>query len=499
MHTASATDVRALARAHLLLKKYTIPFEGEGEDLRSRQSSSLATQIDKQHPYELQLAWGDKGICPEFFSAEMKWHWVTTLGNVVTEKLDRLWFSMAETYNRLLVAKPGDPWLILSPETGTGKTQGSCVYAALSALYTDSGILFTTRLTSQCDSVVRDIQHIVQNHCSRYQEGGRFGVLSPQDIALTVHSKQLPEEQPSDSAIFNTSCLVITHESMARTYREVLENEGSFDEKGLARFDSISKWRNGLRIRITDETPSRLVEHFKLDQYAFKTLDFFLDDTLSVEARSQLELVKCIERACRQYWEALSHNEEYDGAKVIALSDFLPTNSKPERFSLQGLFKAIREAPETSSSVNRENIAGLKKDALQCLYALQHVANSWAVSLSNVGGKTIATSAWLITPPDNLPMCVLDATAFTTPFWKVLGAKVKHVTIERNIRDYRNVTAHLCYLPEGGVGKDALRKEIKNRLRSVMGYFKDEIARAEKRRVLLCLPKSLSKRLTHPV
>lgn len=490
MNHENTINVRALARAHLWIDKYKIPFDGEGEDLRGRQHLSLKKQIDHQPPYLLQEAWaaeGRLGLCPEFFVAEMKMHWVDTLGNVVTAKLEKLWRSMAKTFNRLLLAKKGDPWLILSPETGTGKTQGSAVYAALSALYTTTGILFTTRLTSQCDGVVRDINEIAERHCSRYQKGGRFGVLSG-SLAVTIHSDQ--EKEPTESVIFNTPCLIITHERMKRIYKENLEHGSNNSDRALEKFNTITRWRGGLRIRITDETPSNLIEHFRLTPYTFADLLSVLRSQemtgkLSEEAKEQLQLVGCIEQACYQFWKALEETDDHSGAKVITLGDFLPTDHGFQTFTLDALFRAVRGAGDHSQA----DIDKRKEKALGSLLALQHVALSWAVAMSNVESQKIVTSAWLITPPDNMPMAVLDATASTTPLWKVLETKVEHVAIERDIRDYRNVTANLCYLKTGGVGKSATKKDIKVRLDRVFEYFEAEgLEEDDKRRVLICLP-----------
>lgn len=396
LDTVSLEATLNLARAMSKLKEhYDLPMAGSGNTLLSAQNETLADKIAKHPHYRLQETWvaeGNKGLCPEFFVVEMLWRWVRDLNNIATNKLEKLWFVEAETFNRLISAKPEDPWLILSPETGTGKTEGSCVYAALSAIYPDTGILFTTRLTSQCDAVVKNIKDIVSNHCARNPRS-RGCLNLPRPIAVTIHSDQKPVDTPSAADIHNAPCLVITHERMSRTYKEVLENEGTFNDRGLERFSEISKWRKGTRIRITDEAPSGLVEQFQLDKYAFKALEFFLDDSLSPEARSQLEVVNCIRKACEDYWKAMKDAECEETAKVMALGDFLPKDDRLKKFILQELFKVVRSAPDSSTSVR--NMKDRKKDAIDCLLAFQHVAKSWAVALSNIKGTPAATSAWL--------------------------------------------------------------------------------------------------------
>ena len=71
-------------------------------------------------------------VTPEEFSAAMtrRWH---SLGNTSSPKLQQLWAAMAAAFGRAVVDNEtgNSRWRVLEPPTGTGKTQGLSVYAAL--------------------------------------------------------------------------------------------------------------------------------------------------------------------------------------------------------------------------------------------------------------------------------------------------------------------------------------------------------------------------------
>jgi hypothetical protein len=72
-------------------------------------------------------------VTPEEFAAAMMDRW-RSLGNISSDKLKQLWATMAATFARAVADDhPANTttWRVLEPPTGTGKTQGLCVYAAL--------------------------------------------------------------------------------------------------------------------------------------------------------------------------------------------------------------------------------------------------------------------------------------------------------------------------------------------------------------------------------
>ncbi len=79
-------------------------------------------------------------VSPVAFAEKMKEHW-ESLGNCSSEKLMEQWRRMGDAFSRAVLIGAGKrfdgqeygQWQVLQPPTGTGKTQGACVYAALVA------------------------------------------------------------------------------------------------------------------------------------------------------------------------------------------------------------------------------------------------------------------------------------------------------------------------------------------------------------------------------
>src|SRR5882724_5470734 len=107
-------------------------------------------------------------VCPNDFSLRMLQHWTEPrpqgLGQCGSADLQTLWRIMGENFVAATVAAAGgvqSPWRILQPPTGTGKTQGTCLYAAMQAdlnrvaegRLKPVGILIVTRLKEEANTI----------------------------------------------------------------------------------------------------------------------------------------------------------------------------------------------------------------------------------------------------------------------------------------------------------------------------------------------------------
>src|ERR1700759_4247613 len=104
-------------------------------------------------------------VPPQTFVDRLTDQWTTTYHNVPSVPLRKLWATMANTYQEAIIdtaAGVTPRWRILWPPTGSGKTLGAKVYAALQAeqnaatagLRKPVGILIVTRLIDQADKKV---------------------------------------------------------------------------------------------------------------------------------------------------------------------------------------------------------------------------------------------------------------------------------------------------------------------------------------------------------
>src|SRR6266436_4355394 len=103
-------------------------------------------------------------VPPQAFADQMNDHWTHKLSLCPSHALWTLWKVMGTTFQTAIVETANgvqSPWRILQPPTGTGKTQGTCVYSAMQAdLNRDTentlkpvGILIVTRLKAGADNL----------------------------------------------------------------------------------------------------------------------------------------------------------------------------------------------------------------------------------------------------------------------------------------------------------------------------------------------------------
>jgi hypothetical protein len=72
-------------------------------------------------------------VSPQAFSDRMNLRWTEELSLCSSQALRTLWKKIATTFETAIVETAKGiqpPWRILQPPTGSGKTQGACVYAA---------------------------------------------------------------------------------------------------------------------------------------------------------------------------------------------------------------------------------------------------------------------------------------------------------------------------------------------------------------------------------
>src|ERR1700759_3870351 len=128
-------------------------------------------------------------VCPNEFSQRMLQHWTTPcpdgLEQHETPDLVTLWRIMGENFQLATVeAASGvrSPWRILQPPTGTGKTQGTCVYAAMQAevnretegVLKPAGILIVTRLKEEADTLRDKINDLARHRVAVVHHSGNY-------------------------------------------------------------------------------------------------------------------------------------------------------------------------------------------------------------------------------------------------------------------------------------------------------------------------------------
>jgi hypothetical protein len=180
-------------------------------------------------------------MSPEEFATAMtaRWH---SLGNITSPKLQLLWAAMAATFNRAVAEShtAATKWRVLQPPTGTGKTQGLCVYAALTIAKNRTstaplGILVVTRTIVQADEIVADIRALVGDPA----HDGR---------ARARHS----EAKLQAAEMLAADVLVITHEAYTRALEGLSQAQYGRWEENVAPLVMLRRSPAGNVLWMTD-------------------------------------------------------------------------------------------------------------------------------------------------------------------------------------------------------------------------------------------------------
>src|SRR6476660_9632583 len=108
-------------------------------------------------------------VSPQDFTDRMDAHWSQRLQLATSPALRTLWGTMASTFRTSIINSitgvVDAPWLILQPPTGSGKTEGACVFAAMQAETNGKaqkpiGVLIVTRRIEQADALAERVNEL---------------------------------------------------------------------------------------------------------------------------------------------------------------------------------------------------------------------------------------------------------------------------------------------------------------------------------------------------
>ena len=136
------------------------------------------------------------------FTERMDDRWSQGLQLSSSPALKTLWGIMADTFRTATLNSingvAASPWLILQPPTGSGKTRGTCVFAAMQADANAQGdlkpvgVLIVTRLIAQADELAQEIN-----------------ALTGRSVAVAHHS----DKPATAEEMFASDILIVTHQA----------------------------------------------------------------------------------------------------------------------------------------------------------------------------------------------------------------------------------------------------------------------------------------------
>lgn len=408
-------------------------------------------------------------ISPKVFSCAMEAHWENTLGNVPSPALMALWETMAKTFNAA-IESDGTRWSVLQPPTGTGKTQGLSVYAALMAKANReseqrNGILIVTRMIEQADELKEAIDRLAGFQC-----------------AAAKHSENkisLEEMQEAD-------VLIITHAAYVLALSGLCKDDGS-------RWKDLVEWDHGRRrLTVIDEALANVIGEHQVNASDVRQVLSYVTPEIREQFGSQvegLEMVKDVLETIAKKTNADQTAEGLGRFRVVWRGVHDGRITFPASLSMLPLRQAV-------SGLKYDHVALRKEDPLdrqrisnivdKTLNGVEAILSTWAYC-AKVGSDHTFNSSRLLIPEDLPAPVVLDATANQNFLWELLGDRVDIKPIPPNTRNYGNVTLHMARASR--TGKGSMIEDGQTRIPRLLDELESTLG--NDRRVFLCVHKGV--------
>ncbi|WP_375857295.1 hypothetical protein [Bradyrhizobium tunisiense] len=403
-------------------------------------------------------------VPPQEFTTRMKDHWINKHGLCSSKPLERLWTIMAETFNSAIADAANGlraPWRILQPPTGSGKTTGARLFAAMQAECNRAstgarepvGIIIVTRLIADADSLAAEINE--HAGCA---------------VAIAHHS----DDPKREDILFEHDTIVITHQA----YVNASAAHGD-------RWQRLTAWKGGKRLlTIVDEALANVVESAKV------TSDDIAQVLRYVSADMERDhLAECVGlRLLKRKLDALASASRDGGGSAKGLwAEAINEAGLPPLVNFTGLRKALKGVSfDKLGAMMEDNGTRLRigRKVDETLKHAQALYDQWAY-YAKTGDEHAIHSSALAVPSDAPGPVVLDATARADFLWDLFEDRALRVPTPSHVRDYSNVTLHVARA--SGVGKRNMRENFSKRFSRLIADLEGRLP--SERSVFLCLHK----------
>ena len=424
-------------------------------------SSSFVASLDGPLPVD-----------PQVFALELESYWSSPLetgglGNKSSDALRSLWEIMGDSYEKAISSRfsfpdTTQPYTVIQCPTGSAKTQGLCVYAALTAkdnrktsdrtsLHFNAapiGILVVVRLIEQANEITNTINYLSGAECAvashgdnplRYDDFKRYDVLVVTHKAYTNAVARAPHTLVSRYEAFLTWAPApefdgLNYRRLLVVVDEALANVVEMPDATLTNITRI--------LMVTD--------HYK---------------ALRKNFRIEIATLEQIRTALRAFSERSDQRFSVPAALPDPV-DFSGLSEAIGRLKLDFLFN------HRESINDRARIAGWMKATLR---AVEEMLSQWRYFSSQGGKHSINTSKFLI--PEGLTdgAVFLDATAEHSFLWELIeDRRIIQKKPARPVRDYSNVTLHRAW-ETSGLGKSTFEERAKDRVPRLLTFIRDNI------------------------
>ena len=404
-------------------------------------------------------------VSPQDFTDRMDHRWSQGLQLISSPALRTLWGIMASTFRTSIINSINGvvdaPWLILQPPTGSGKTQGACVFAAMQADANAQdhlkpvGVLIVTRLIEQADIIASTINELA----------GR--------VAAIAHHSEKPA---TAQELLDSDILVITHQA----YVNATGNKGSHKDALRSRFTA---WREGTRLlTVIDESLANVVENNKVTVANLAQVISYVTPEIRHEFPEQLKVLEELHHIL------VSHANPEGRSNTHSIRMLWEADSGGVQMpDMEALQRAMKPLPYDTMVLNEHNDGSrdrIWRKVRDIITQSEAVMEQWAYYAQKGNEHSINSASFLI--PWNVPgPVVLDATANANFLWDLFGPMAQIVPTPSKVRDYSTATLHVARAT--GIGKHTMVKNIKTRFPRLLHSLESELG--SDRSVFLCMHK----------
>lgn len=349
------------------------------------------------------------------FVSAMNQHWTNNLNNVSSAALQQAWAQIGDAFNNHIAAHD-DPTrsmklTVLSPPTGSGKSQGTAVYCSLLSQLVDApGVLIVTRLKTDADSMADAIN-----------------TLSKKQMAKAFHSdsKDVPITE-----LWNWDVLVITH----RAYELALDRLGShgqiqqtwplFHRHGI----------EGVRKLVVIDESLDIVEESQGNLDGLRQTIGCIPQELRDK---HVYAVMGIQAVISIIEQMTSSAEGKPTKEAILLREAIKGGNPPDFTELRRDLRSVRFDMQLHRNDLTENTR-LAQIHDRRLKQLDVIFRSWSYYAKLADKGHTLNTARLLVPEGTKGAVVLDATAMHDVIYELFD-KVDLVDPPQGVRDYSNV------------------------------------------------------------
>jgi hypothetical protein len=399
-------------------------------------------------------------IEPEAFMKQMDRHWTTELQNISNTSLKESWKKLAELFQDQIQGVGDEEtrtkWRVFSPPTGTGKTEGTVLYASMLGHFEDHqhpGVLIIVRLIEDCVKIADRVNDFVVRYGYRQDASG---------YAIDYHSKQ---ERVDAYQLKDYPVLVMTHEAYKRAL-ESLEGNPSIKHS----WKVFHSYRDSHRKLIVIDEALDIVEHVHMSYGELSRTLSSIDLRMQRGHKDAVQYIKCILDYLEKTDGEMGEDEDGEGRVPPCKEKAVVLKNLPKRVpDFNALIKDMGTI-RFDHQDRREDLEWNRKryqHHVEVIKGVQTIARLWAFH-SKEGAESTINSARVLIPPGVSGPVVLDATGKTNKVYE-LHKKVISVQPPDGCRSYQNLTIHTA-ITNVGIGK---RKMVLNGKKMVDSLIED--------------------------